>query len=120
MANIKRLEQLTGWIEYALTTTLLDPPVLKLRLRHIDPFDMVTNAVPGDPGFRYGQMTADSAMAAVVEWDLTEGGIPVPVTPENKILYLRPILAELVTGRSYLGFAIVEDAKNRALFLKNY
>jgi hypothetical protein len=119
VANIKRLEQLTGWIEYPLITALLDPPILKLRLRPMDSFDMLTSTVPGDPSFRFGQFAADNAVAAVAEWDLTENGVAIPVTPENKVLYLRPILAEMVDGRGLLGLAILEDSQNRTLFLKN-
>jgi hypothetical protein len=42
------------------------------------------------------------------------------VTPENKMLYLRPILAEVVEGRGLLGLAILEDAQNRELFVKSF
>ena len=118
MANIKRLEQLTGWIEYALVTTLLDPPVLKLRLRPLDSFSMVTTD-PAATTFRFGQFAVDNAIEAVAEWDLADNGVPIPVTPENKVLYLRPILAEVVEGRGLLGLAILEDAQDRGLFVKN-
>ena len=118
MANIKRLEQLTGWIEYALVTTLLDPPVLKLRLRPLDSFNMIT-VDPAGASFAFGRFAADNAIEAVAEWDLCAEGVPIPVTLENKVLYLRPILAEPVEGRGLLGLAILEDAQNRELFLKN-
>jgi len=119
VANIKRLEQLTGWIEYALATTLLDPPVLKLRLRPLDSFSMVTTD-PAATTFRFGQFAVDNAIEAVAEWDLCAEGVPIPVTPENKVLYLRPILAEPVEGRGLLGLAILEDAQNRELFVKSF
>jgi hypothetical protein len=118
VANIKRLEQLTGWIEYALTTTLLDPPVLKLRLRPLDSFNMIT-VDPAGASFAFGRFAADNAIEAVADWDLTDNGVPIPVTPENKVLYLRPILAEMVEGRGLLGLAILEDSQDRQLFLKN-
>ena len=118
MANIKKLEQLTGWVEYKLLSTLLDPPILKLRLRPLDSFSMVT-ADPAGASFAYGRFAADNAIEAVAEWDLTENGVAIPVTPENKVLYLRPILAEMVEGRSLLGLAILEDAQDRGLFVKN-
>jgi hypothetical protein len=118
VANIKRLVQLTGWVEYKLETALLDPPILKVRLRPLDSFSMVT-IDPGDPSFRYGKFATDNAIEAVAEWDLTENGVPIPVTPENKVLYLRPILAEVVEGRGLLGLVILEDAQNRELFVKN-
>lgn len=119
MANIKRLEQLSGWIEYPLTTALLDPPVLKLRLRPLDSFNMVTTD-PNAAQFAFGRFAADNAIEAVAEWDLCEDGVAIPVTPENKVLYLRPILAEPVEGRGLLGLAILEDAQNRELFLRNF
>jgi hypothetical protein len=118
VANIKRLEQLSGWIEYALETTLLDPPVLKLRLRPLDALSMVTNE-PAGVSFAFGRFAADNAAEAVAEWDLCVDGVPVPVTPENKMLYLRPILAEVVEGRGLLGLAILEDAQDRKIFIKN-
>lgn len=118
MANIKRLEQLTGWLEYKLETVLLDPPVLKVRLRPLDSFSMVTTD-PGDSSFKYGKFAADNAIEAVVEWDLSLDGVPIEVTPETKALYLRPILAEPVEGHGLLGLVILEDAQDRSLFLKN-
>ena len=119
MANIKRLEQLSGWQEYALVTTLLDPPVLKLRLRPLDSFNMIT-VDPAGASFAFGRFAADNAIEAVAEWDLADNGVPIPVTPENKVLYLRPILAEPVEGRGLLGLAILEDAQNRELFVKSF
>jgi hypothetical protein len=119
VANIRRLENLTAWVEYKLTTTLLDPPVLRLRLRYVNPVDMVSTSLLEDPTFRFGKFAADNAIEAVAEWDLTENGVPVPVTAENKVAYLRPILAEPVEGRTLLGFAILQDAQDRKLFLKN-
>ena len=122
MANIKvrKLEQLSGWIEYKVKTTMLDPPVLRVRLRPTTPLDMVGMASAGGAGFQFGAMVVAAARAAVAEWDLSADGVPLEVTEENKVLCLTPeLMAEVVEGRSYLGLAIVEDSQNRELFLKN-
>lgn len=116
MANIKRMEQLTGWLEYKLLSDLLDPPVLKVRLRPLDAFNMESRAAgPGG----HGVAAWANIRTAVAAWDITEAGVPVEVTSDNKELYLRPLIAEMVEGRSLLGLTILEDAQNRALFLKN-
>lgn len=118
MANIRRLEQLSGWIEYPLTTALLDPPILKVRLKPMDSLSMVS-VDPASPEFSFGRFAVDNALGAVAEWDLTENGTAIPVSDETKALYLRPLLAEPIEGRGLLGLAILEDAQNRDFFLKN-
>ena len=75
---------------------------------------------PAGASFAFGRFAADNAIEAVAEWDLADNGVPIPVTPENKVLYLRPILAEPVEGRGLLGLAILEDAQNRELFVKSF
>jgi hypothetical protein len=74
---------------------------------------------PAGASFAFGRFAADNAIEAVADWDLTDNGVPIPVTPETKVLYLRPILAEMVEGRGLLGLAILEDSQDRQLFLKN-
>jgi len=121
MSNVKykKLEQLSGWLEYKLLTDKLDPPVFKCRLRPVDAFNMM-DGIPADGKFKMGRATVEVVIEAVAEWDLMENGEPIPVTAETKAGYLRPIIAEVVEGRdTLLGIAIVQDAQNRELFLKN-
>jgi hypothetical protein len=121
MSNIKykKLEPLSGWMEYPLVTDKLDPPVFRCRLRPVDAFSMM-DGIPADGKFKMGRATVEVVIEAIAEWELTDGGEPIPCTTENKTGYLRPIIAEAVEGRdTLLGIAIVHDAQNRDIFLKN-
>lgn len=116
MANVKRLEQLSGWVEYELETTLLDPPVLRLRLRPNDSYSLL------EMQDKFGSPTRallEAAIESVGAWDLTEGGTPIPID-DKKAAVLRPLMSEIVKGRGTpLGVAVYEDSSNRELFLKN-
>jgi hypothetical protein len=115
------MEQISGWIQYRLATELLDPPVLRVRLRPIDVFNIADGIASGG-GAKMGAATLSAAIEAVAEWDLESEGVPIPITPENKSAYLRPIIAERLEGRgvgALLGIEILLDARNRDNFLKN-
>jgi len=123
MANVKYkpMEPLTGWIEYQLATEQLDPPVFRCRLKPVDLFNLIDGLVAGETP-KMGQATLEAAVEAVAEWDLTVDGTPIPLTPENKMAWLRPIIAEPVANREgglLLGIAILLDARDRENFLKN-
>ena len=135
MSNIKYKPQaqLSGWMEYPLLgdrrddqgkllpSDKLDPPIFRCRLRPVDEFNMIDGFLEGGKiKPKMGRATVEVVMEAVAEWDLEENGTPIPCTSENKALYLRPIIADLVEGRNtLLGIAIVQDAQNRESFLKN-
>jgi hypothetical protein len=115
------MEPLSGWIDYPLESTMLDPPLLRLRLRPIDTYDVTDNSFT-DGELRAGRAIVQTAVQAVAEWDLVEGGKPIPVTEETKLAFLRPILGEPLLGsegKLLLGIKIVRDARNRENFLKN-
>jgi len=132
MGAIKAREQLSPWVEYELETDQLDPPVLRVRLRPIDPFAMA-DVMHVDGGVRVGQALLEVAVNAVAEWDLTENGKPIPMVEATKLATLRPIMAESVKGRdtivrtgdveehipTLLAIAIFEDGRDKKLFLKN-
>lgn len=125
MANVKqRIPQVSPWITYELETDLLDPPVLKLRLRPLDGWDQWQLAqVDGQELGRAYHLLA-MAITAVVDWDLKDQDKPLEVTEDNKRAVLREILGEPVKvpeGEKtvMLGWAIVRDAQNRETFLKN-
>lgn len=111
----------SSWQEYRLATDALEPPVFRCRLRPLDAFDFVSD-VYSDGETRLGRAIVTAALNAVVEWDLTMNGESIPCTPENKEKFLRPLLSERVVSRPeepLLGVALVLDARNRELFLKN-
>lgn len=122
MADVKYrpLEPLSGWMEYPLLTNLLDPPIFRCRLRPIDFYNLMDGLGGGE--IKLGKATMETAIEAIAEWDLTSNGIPIPPTLENKIAWIRPIIAEQVADRDpgiLLGIAIVMDAQKRENFLKN-
>lgn len=120
--NFKPTAPLTGWLEYPLKGTMLEPPVLRLRLRPIDQYDII-DATIADGELRAGRTLAAAAEKAVAEWDLEgQDGKPLEVTDENKEMYLRPILGEQLKDKPaglLLGIQIVRDARARENFLKN-
>ena len=123
MSNIKykKLEQLSGWLEYKLLTDKLDPPVFKCRLRPVTGLNLIDGYEEGEK-FRLGKMTIEVAIEAVAEWDLENDGVPIPLTSENKWGWLIPIIDAQVEGKPegcLLGVAILSDAKKRENFLKN-
>jgi hypothetical protein len=124
MSNIKYapMEPLSGWLEYRLVGDKLDPPVFRCRLRPITDLNLMDGVDVGDEKFKAGRTAQDLSIEAVAEWDLTVNGAPVPLTPETKVRYLLPIIAEQVEGRPLgilLGVAIVQDARKAETFLKN-
>jgi len=119
--KFKPLEPLSAWVEYPLITDKLDPPVFRCRLRSVDMFNLM-DTVDGSGKFKAGKATLECAVEAVAEWELTRNGEPIPATPENKLAWLRPIIAEQVADKPdgiVLGVAILLDARNRENFLKN-
>ena len=114
------LQPLSDWLEYALLTSKLDPPVFRCRLKPVDLFSIMDGA-DGGP-FKVGKVTLEASVEAVAEWDLCVDGTPIPLTAENKMSWLRPIITEPVANRGegvLLGTAILQDAQNKELFLKN-
>jgi len=119
--KIKGYMPRSEWVEYELDTDLLDPAVLRVRLKPIDGFMVADELGINGELKRIGEGVVRLAMAAVVEWDLTKEGEAIEVTEENKALYLRPLLTAVVKNRMdmMLGVALVMDAQNRERFLKN-
>jgi hypothetical protein len=114
------MEPTTDWLEYRLVTTQLDPPVFRCRLKPIDMFNMIDGFMAGESS-KMGQATIEAVVEAIVDWDLSLEGTPIPLTPENKMAWLRPIIAEQVEGKDagiLLGIAILMDGRNRENFLK--
>ena len=122
MADVKfkPLEPLSDWIEYRLETDKLDPPVFRCRLRFVDMFNVV-DSLMRKSSVKMGEAGMETAIEAVAAWDLTQAGIPIPCTDENKLGWLRPIIAEPLAGKpegSLLGIAILNDARDKENFTK--
>jgi hypothetical protein len=121
MGNVKYrpMEQVSGWLEYALESDKLEPPVFRCRVKPVDMFNLIDGYAEGET-MRMGKLTLGAVVDAIVEWDLCVDGTPIPLTPENKMEWLRPIIADQVKDRgTLLGVAILQDARNRDNFLKN-
>jgi len=134
MSDVKRLEPLTGWITYELAETeYLAEPRLSVRLRLLDGLEAADELLK--TGMSEPLAARALALMAVVEWDLTEVGKPIPVNAETKAIFLRPLLSDVVKPTQAeiekataekkkpigtpLAFAIANDAQNRKLFRKN-
>ncbi len=103
------------WIEYALETKLVDPPVLKLRLKYMSPYEVMPTAKETekiyDPKF-----LLELAAKAILDWDLTdEFGKKIPV--EKAVDILKVIGGEAASRKkgkeekksTTLLVAIIED-----------
>jgi len=113
MANIKRLIGLSDWLTYRLQTTLLDPPEIKLRMKPISgmaPLDVLAQETKD---IRASKIIIDAVLDAVEEWDLAIAGEPLSPTPENKRLYLTPLLGMRIENPE----AILEKDKEPLLGL---
>jgi len=104
-----------AWIEYALETKLVDPPVLKLRLKYMSPYEVMPTAKETekiyDPKF-----LLELAAKAILDWDLTdEFGKKIPV--EKAVDILKVIGGEAASRKkgeeekksTTLLVAIIED-----------
>lgn len=120
MPNIKNLIALSDWLTYELETTYLDPPVLKVRLR---PACGLVGLNVAQVDAKPSSVVVEMVLDAIVEWDLTENGAPLPCTEETKrrlVPFLRCLLAEKLKGEpSLLALALVAYAGNAENFLKN-
>jgi hypothetical protein len=111
----------SDWVTFELDTDLIDPPVIRLRLRPVLPL-AGRNA---GPGALWASYMVAAAIDAVAEWDLTdelEGG-PVPCDDEHKSRLqngLRLLFSRTVKGSTdTLAWAVLGYAADERNFLKN-
>lgn len=120
--NYKPTLPLSGWLEYHLKTAKLEPPVIRLRLRPLDRFDII-DATIDEGDLAVGRTLAAAASKAVIEWDLEDqDGKPIPVNQATKDVHLGELLGEELKDKpvgTLLGIQIVKDARTRENFLKN-
>jgi len=103
------------WIEYALSTKLVDPPLLKLKLKYMSPYEVMPTAKETekiyDPKF-----LLELAAKAILDWDLAdEFGKKIPV--EKAVDILKVIGGEAASRKkgeeekksTTLLVAIIED-----------
>jgi hypothetical protein len=121
MAELKKINPESGWLEFKLIAdALLQPPVLRCKLRpssDLENVDLYSEGV-----LKPSEGTVRRALAAIIAWDLTDGDKPVPCTAEEKALRyqsFRLLMAQVTEGGSYLGSEILTAAKNLENFLGN-
>jgi hypothetical protein len=120
---VKDSVAVSDWQTYELDTTLLDPPVLKLKLR---PASALAGVNAG-PAAAFSSYLVASAIDAVADWDLTETvegkDMPVPCTDENKRRLangLRVLFSRKLKGtEEILAWAVLGYAGDERNFLKN-
>jgi len=127
MSELKMFKVESGWLEFELDTKLpFDPPVIKVRVRMLTDLDSVD--AYGEGARKLSAMTLSRALAAIVEWDLVQGGKPLPCTdevkaecgPQLKVLLAQPLKA--LTGEEtprHLAMEILKAAQDEGTFLKN-
>jgi hypothetical protein len=109
--KIEKIPTAEVWAEFKLRTDLLDPPVIKLRLkpafrssilREIFYFYAKRPEKQKKQDIKESEMferLVDAAIAVilknVVDWDLMKNGEPIPCDEENKRYFLEPLLWDL-------------------------
>jgi hypothetical protein len=110
--KIEKIPTAEVWAEFKLRTDLLDPPVIKLKLkpafrssilREIFYYYARRTEKQKKQDFKESEMferLVDGAIALilrnVVDWDLMKNGEPIPCDDENKRYFLEPLLWNLV------------------------
>lgn len=116
MANIKKLVGLSEWLEYELDSTVLDPPILKLRVKPIN--GMVGSDVP-DENMKLSAVLIEMVIDAIQEWDIADAGESIPCTDKNKRLHLPFLLGRRIKGKDrMLGFEILDYAGDVENFIR--
>jgi len=113
--KIEKIPTAEVWAEFKLRTDLLDPPVIKLKLK-----PAFRSAILREIFYYYAkrkkkkerqddesemfERLVDGAIALiirnVVDWDLMKNGEPIPCDDENKRYFLEPLLWNLVEERT--------------------
>ena len=123
MPNIKNnIIPLSEWLTFELADNkLVDPPIIKLKLRPITDTDLMDAVV--DNKIRPSEIMIMRATDAIQEWDLSEDGKPIPCMEEKKrelALFLKLLLTSyLKSGDDFLAIAIIRYAQTLENFLKN-
>ena len=125
MANIKKIEPLSEWISFELDTTILDPPIFKVRMEPIDMARITFLVADGERDIMGVQK--ELIIKAIKEWDLAFNGEVIPCTDEKKKEYgstLRFILGRSLKSEDkdhpkFLLNELLEFASNDETFLKN-
>jgi len=120
MGNIKNLKPLSEWLTFELETDILDPPVVKFKVRPITGMAGL-NIEEGDRS--RSSTFIEMVLDAIQEWDLADNGEPIPCTEETKQIhatYLRCLLGtKLKNKKGLLGLELAVYAADAENFLKN-
>ena len=120
MGNIKNLKPLSEWLEYELETDILDPPVVKFKVR---PISGMAGLNIEEADRSRSSAFIEMVLDAIQEWDLAEAGEPIPCTKETKqkhATYLRCLLGKKLKDRpGLLGIELAGYAADAENFLKN-
>lgn len=126
MADVRIPQPTTDWIEFRLQTRLLDPPVLRVKLRPVSPMDSVD--LYADGARKLSDLALGQAINAIVAWDLSRDGVEIVCSDATKSeldFYLRILLAQPLEAvgaedePKYLGLDILRIAGDTETFLKN-
>jgi len=120
MGNIKNLNPLSEWLTFELDTDLLDPPVVKFRVRPTSGMSGL-NVKANDRGL--SSTFCEMVIDAIQDWDLADAGEPIPCDSAMKqkhAIYLRCLLgARLKDEGKLLGIELALFAGDTENFLKN-
>jgi hypothetical protein len=122
MSELRQIIPVSDWLEFDLNTQLVEPPVVRLRLRPVTGVSAVDIYAEG--GRKLSDYVLGQAIEAIAEWDLTRDGVAVPCTAEAKRemdFHLRLLLAQPMRDGSgdFLELRVVEHAAKAENYLKN-
>ena len=124
MANIKKIEPISDWVAFELDTTVLNPPIVRLKVSPID-LGEIKDLVDGGKGTKFSMVEKELLIDAVKEWDVSLDGVALPCSEENKRKYLWLLLGLPVKAKegekagqvfAHELLAYVSDLEN---FVKN-
>jgi hypothetical protein len=112
-------------VEFRLDTKIIDPPILKLKVKPLDFLIMADIVAEEKMMPKYSRVLIEEVLNCIVDWELTKkDGEKIPVTDENKKLYLgrllrEPTVSEKGEYETMLIYAIRNFAEKAENFLKN-
>ena len=122
MANIKKLIALSEWLTYEFDSAyldpriILDPPILKLRVRPINVM-VLSDIEPKE--LKQSSMTFEMAVDAIQEWDLADEGTPIPCDEKNKRFHLPILLNQKIKDKNtFLWIELMNYAGDLGHFVR--
>jgi len=119
MTDVKKIRELSGWLTFELDTKLLDPPILRVRVKPIVMMEGIRAVLKiglSENFHKLIELQYRLAIECIQEWDLTHKGKPLPCNAETKEKYLKCLLGE----KTKSGILLMQELIIYASELENF